>query len=154
MTNLSQPSGSVRLSDLGELLAGLPVLFGFRPDRSLIVISLDGGRDRLGFRLRADLPALSLGRDDADYLADVLHRNASTRVLVVACSADLAYPLVGRGGGVAVGRMCVRPDSRCGDVLDTQNRRGWVEGLPPSAWRPSDIDVFGDDDEEEAVELG
>jgi Domain of unknown function (DUF4192) len=90
MTNLSQPSQPVRLSDLGELLAGLSVFFGFRPDRSLIAISLDGDRDRLGFRLRADLPAVSLGWDDADYLADVLRRNASTRVLVVACSDDPA----------------------------------------------------------------
>lgn len=89
MTNTSPPP-AVRISDLGDLLAGLPVLFGFQPERSLIVISVDGDRGRLGFRLRADLPEVSLRREDADYLAAVLRRNAATRVLVVACSDDPA----------------------------------------------------------------
>lgn len=92
MTNISQPprSATVRISDVGDLVAGLPVLFGFRPERSLIVISLDGDRGRVGFRLRADLPLVRLRPDDADYLAHVMRRNAASRVIVVACSDDPA----------------------------------------------------------------
>jgi Domain of unknown function (DUF4192) len=43
MTDVSQePLGQpVRVSDLGDLLAGLPVLFGFRPTDSLVAICLE-----------------------------------------------------------------------------------------------------------------
>ena len=47
----------VRLGALGELAAALPVLIGFRPRESLLVVSLRGrDRHRLGLTARVDLP--------------------------------------------------------------------------------------------------
>lgn len=88
MTNTSQPSlsAAVRITDMADMLAGLPVLFGFRPERSLILLSLDGDRGRVGFRLRVDLPPVELAEEVADYLVAVLDRNSATRVLLIACS--------------------------------------------------------------------
>lgn len=98
MTSISQPASTppVRISSLADLLAGLPVLFGFRPDRSLIVLSLEGARGAVGFRLRVDLPSAGLGDQAADYLAAVLRRNGAGRVVVIACSDDpaVADPVV------------------------------------------------------------
>jgi hypothetical protein len=98
MTKISpEPlAGPTRITDLGELLAGLPVLFGFRPTDSLVVICLEGGRGSVGFRLRVDLPPPDLCDQLADYLRDVLRRNGATDVIVVACSnaPDVADPAV------------------------------------------------------------
>ncbi len=89
-------AGPVRITDLGELLAGLQVLFGFRPTDSLVVICLEGDRGSVGFRLRVDLPPPDLCDQLAEYLRDVLLRNAATDVIVVACSdvPAVADPLV------------------------------------------------------------
>ena len=121
MTNLSPVplADPVRITDLGELLAGLPVLFGFRPERSLVVVCLEGRRGRVGFRLRVDLPPADLCDQVADYLVDVLRRNDARSVIVVACSADpgSADPAVSavcrrlRSAGVEV-RDAVRCDGR------------------------------------------
>jgi Domain of unknown function (DUF4192) len=119
MTNLSRASQAepVRVADLGDLLAGLPVLFGFRPTDSLIVICLEDPRGRVGFRLRADLPPPDHCEQVADYLVEVLRRNAAEVVLVVACSDDpeaadtVVTTLVGRlrSAGIEV-REAVRCD--------------------------------------------
>ena len=45
-----------RLSSPGEILAVLPSLCGFRPDESLVLMSLRGKRKRLGLTARVDLP--------------------------------------------------------------------------------------------------
>ena len=45
-----------RLSSPGEILAVLPSLCGFRPDESLVMLSLQGPRKRLGLTARVDLP--------------------------------------------------------------------------------------------------
>lgn len=81
---------------MGELLAGLPALFGFAPRESLIAVSLEGDRHRLGFRLRIDLPPPEHHRHVADYLSAVLERNKAGVVLLVACSDTpvLADPLM------------------------------------------------------------
>src|SRR3712207_3632926 len=45
-----------RLSSPGEILAVLPSLCGFRPQESLVLMSLRGQRQRLGLTARVDLP--------------------------------------------------------------------------------------------------
>jgi hypothetical protein len=121
MTNLSQAPQAepVRVADLGDLLAGLPVLFGFRPTDSLIVVCLEQPRGRVGFRLRADLPPPDHAEQVADYLVEVLRHNAAEIVLVVACSDDpeaadpVVAALVGRLGSAAIElRDAVRCDGR------------------------------------------
>ena len=119
MTNLSQDPliEPVRVAGLAELLAGLPVLFGFRPTDSLVVICLEEPRGRVGFRLRVDLPPPEQCEQLALHLVDVLRRNVAGVVLVVACSDEpvVADPavraLVGRlrSAGIQV-RDAVRCD--------------------------------------------
>ena len=46
----------VRLGALGDLVAALPHLLGFRPQESLIAVSLRGDRARVGLTARVDLP--------------------------------------------------------------------------------------------------
>ncbi|WP_300011161.1 DUF4192 domain-containing protein [Pseudonocardia sp.] len=56
-TDLPAPSTVLRMSDLGELIASVPVLIGFRPCESLVLIALGGAsRRRIGLTLRIDLP--------------------------------------------------------------------------------------------------
>lgn len=62
----------VRLSDPGEIAAGLPALLGFRPRESVVLLSLTGpGGGRVGLTVRADVPR----RDDAVATADLLARS-------------------------------------------------------------------------------
>ncbi|HYJ67164.1 MAG TPA: DUF4192 domain-containing protein [Nocardioidaceae bacterium] len=145
MTKISpEPlAAPVRITDLGELLAGLPVFFGFRPTDSMVVICLEGGRGSVGFRLRVDLPPADLCDQLADYLCDVLRRNDATDVIIVACSdaPDVADPAVAalrrrfRSAGIDV-----REAVRCTD------RRFWsyVCDDPvccPPEGRPFDADA-------------
>ena len=51
----SSSATPIRVSQPSELVAGLPALFGFRPRHSLLFLALDGPRNRLGFRARADV---------------------------------------------------------------------------------------------------
>jgi len=86
----------IRASSIAEMLGTLPVLFGFHPEESLVVVALDGPRSRAGFRMRVDL----LPTEDHDLLAcqvaDVLRSQHTDSVLLVAYSADptLADPLI------------------------------------------------------------
>ena len=43
--------------DIPDLINTLPVLFGFTPEDSLVAIGTYGPRNRLGFRMRVDMPA-------------------------------------------------------------------------------------------------
>jgi hypothetical protein len=65
----------VRISDPGEIAAGLPQLLGFRPVESVVVISLRGpsGR-RVGLTVRADIPPA----EHAGALARALTRSIRT----------------------------------------------------------------------------
>jgi hypothetical protein len=48
---------TVRLSDPGEIAAGIPHLLGFRPRESVVLVSLTGpGGSRVGLTVRADIP--------------------------------------------------------------------------------------------------
>ena len=55
---------SIHISDLGDLVAGLPTLLGFHP-RGLVVVSVAG--DRLGMLMRIDLPPAPADGDDHDH---------------------------------------------------------------------------------------
>ena len=43
--------------DIPDLINTLPALFGFMPEDSIVAISTYGPRQRLGFRMRMDMPA-------------------------------------------------------------------------------------------------
>jgi len=144
MTDVSQEplAQPVRVADLGDLLAGLPVLFGFRPTDSLVAICIEEPRGRVGFRLRVDLPPPDHVGQAADHLLGVLRRNAAEVVLVVACSdqPSVADPMVTamverlRSAGVQV-RDAVRCDGSRYWSYDsfTAGFRYW---LPPAKTTP------------------
>lgn len=53
---MSRPAALPRLSGPGELVAALPVLCGFAPAESLVVVCLQGAGPRVGLTVRLDLP--------------------------------------------------------------------------------------------------
>jgi hypothetical protein len=100
----------VRISDPGEIAASLPALLGFRPQESVVLISLTGsGAGRVGLTVRGDLPPA----DGAAAAADVLTRSVRTdrpaAVLLAVVSEAPDVPEGGRAG---------------------QRRDGGVPGLP------------------------
>ena len=86
----------IKISGAAGLLAVVPVLIGFHPGNSLVVMGMQGPRRRLGPMMRVDLPA----PEDADTLIDYLVRQAARHVEQVAvfCYSDLpsAHGLLAR----------------------------------------------------------
>ncbi len=62
------PGGVVRVGSPRELLAVVPLLLGFTPEASLVVIGIAPPRDRVRVTLRYDLP----DPPDADLAADII----------------------------------------------------------------------------------
>lgn len=74
--------------DVPDLLGLLPILFGFVPEESIIAISVDGPRSRLGFRLRMDMPAAA-ERDEVSRLVQWhLQRHSAEAVILVILAED------------------------------------------------------------------
>jgi hypothetical protein len=72
-----EPRYEVRLSDPGEIAAGLPQLLGFRPRESVVLIGLGGpSGGRVGLTVRADIPP---PRDAAALAAEIAARAAVDR---------------------------------------------------------------------------
>jgi len=83
---------SVRIGALGDLVAALPHLIGFRPEESLLAVSLRGSRSRVGLTARVDLPPA--GAEDA--VLDVLVRSMLTdhpRQVVLVVVSEFPDPL-------------------------------------------------------------
>lgn len=72
------------------MLGALPVLFGFHPAESLVVVLLEGLRQRMTFGMRLDLPPPEHADAVACQVADVLRAHAATAALVVACTTQAA----------------------------------------------------------------
>jgi hypothetical protein len=92
--------GRVRLSSPGELIAALPVLIGFHPEDSLVLVGMAGPelRGRVGLTVRVDLPS---GRD--------VRRVCTDAVSVLAGSGpDRAVAVVVRGRPSAAPRRARR----------------------------------------------
>jgi hypothetical protein len=69
------PQYLVRMSDPGEIAAGLPYLLGFRPAESVVLVALGGpSGGRVGLTVRADLPPA----EDAAGVAEVVARGVAT----------------------------------------------------------------------------
>jgi hypothetical protein len=90
------PETSVlRVREPGELIAAVPVLLGFHPRRSLVLIATGGASGRrLGLTLRVDLPspqhAASVGAEAVQSL--LLDAPTGAAVMVVADSAGTGPP--------------------------------------------------------------
>ena len=94
MTSLSSRPVA-RLSSPGDIVATVPVLCGFPPQDSVVVLSLRGARRRVGLTVRLDLPAATAERAAAKVLAErVAHDGAAAAVVVVYSDLDRAPGLV------------------------------------------------------------
>ena len=82
--------------DIPDLINTLPTLFGFTPDESIIAIATFGPRNRLGFRLRMDMPAMRhVGQAAGQIVAHLAHQGAEGAiVLAVTTQTRVAAKLV------------------------------------------------------------
>jgi hypothetical protein len=95
---------AVHIGDPGELAAGLPQLLGYRPQESVVLVSLGGeSGHRVGLTQRVDLPPA----EHAAELAAVLARNLviddprAAVAFVVSEEPDEPVPLLSADGGCA-----------------------------------------------------
>lgn len=85
----------VRLADTSALIAAIPVLLGFHPRESLVLIATGGGAGRrLGLTLRADLPP----PDDVELAAE-----AAARGLMLDTPAGAAVVVIASRGATSGG---------------------------------------------------
>jgi hypothetical protein len=85
----------VRIDDSGELAAALPVLVGFRPRESVVLVAL-GGRtgNRIGLTARVDIPSVQHARRLSAALAERFdHEKPDAAVLAVVSEAPDVVPL-------------------------------------------------------------
>lgn len=82
--------------DIPDLINTLPTLFGFTPEDSVIAIATFGPRNRLGFRLRMDMPAMEhVGLAARQVVAHLAHQGAEGAiVLAVTDQTGVAAQLV------------------------------------------------------------
>lgn len=77
-----------RLTTPGEIVATVPLLCGYPPTDSVVVLSLRGPRHRLGLTIRLDLPLPGLAEQAAEALAErVAHDGGRSAVVVVYAAA-------------------------------------------------------------------
>jgi hypothetical protein len=102
-----RPPVRVRAGSGADLLALVPHLLGFYPERSLVVLGLGGKRVTVRVAFRYDLPDpadAELAADIADHAASVLRREHLTTALLVGYGpAALAESTVATAMGVLVG---------------------------------------------------
>lgn len=90
-----------RLGSPNEIVAAIPLLCGFVPTESLVVLSLRGPRKRIGLTMRFDLDWCDATEHAAQEIAErLVHDGASTAVLVLYSGA----PDPEDGGGPAESR--------------------------------------------------
>jgi hypothetical protein len=86
------PRPVVRLSSPPQVVDALPVLLGFRPSESLVLLSLVAGGKRLGLTVRADLEDCWRDDDFASRTAGALARNGAEAALLVVVTDEGVDP--------------------------------------------------------------
>ena len=81
MTTSARPL--VRLTSPGDIAAAVPHLCGYVPTESLVVLSLRGGRARVGLTMRFDLPVEEGDPELADLAAVRLAADGARRAVAV-----------------------------------------------------------------------
>lgn len=79
---------ALTVTSLGDILGILGVLFGYRPQESLVVLSLQKGRSRLGFGARVDMPSAASAHEIAAMLSHHMRRQRVEAAMVFGLSAD------------------------------------------------------------------
>lgn len=67
-----------------DLLGAVPTLFGFHPENSLIAVATHGPRNRLGFRLRLDMPEANHVNEAAEIITHHLIAQNTEGVILIA----------------------------------------------------------------------
>jgi hypothetical protein len=82
--------------DIPDLINTLPTLFGFTPEDSLVAIGTYGPRQRMGFRLRMDMPAREhVGRAAGQVVTHLTNQQAEGAIIIaVTHRTDVAAQLV------------------------------------------------------------
>lgn len=78
----------LRLTDPGSIVAAVPVITGYRPAQSLVVLSLRPPRKRLGLTMRADLAGCVEDPGFVDDAVDAIVRDGAVAAVVVVFSED------------------------------------------------------------------
>lgn len=122
----SGPGATVlRLADAGAVLAAVPVLIGFHPQDSLVLVGIGGpeGAGRVGLTLRIDLPAPHAVRRVCDEAVSVLSGDGPAQAVAVVVR--------GTGRGDTAGRRVPRRTRR--DVAVAVRRALGRAGIVPLA---------------------
>lgn len=131
---------AVRLTDPGEVAAAVPQLLGFRPEESLVVISLQGPDAlRVGLTLRVDLPPEGHGEPLAEHVVQTLrrHRPAGVVAVLVTEAPDGPGPdLPQRELLHALTRALARAALPLHDALLVRDGRWWSYDCPRPCCMP------------------
>jgi hypothetical protein len=86
----------VKLRSPADIIDAIPYLVGFEPHRSLVVLSLQGPRSRLGLTARIDLPGASSATACARNFVGYLKRDGAAQAIIVLYppSGGLSHPSV------------------------------------------------------------
>ncbi|MEX2289461.1 MAG: DUF4192 domain-containing protein [Mycobacteriales bacterium] len=101
MTSLSSRPVA-RLSSPGDIVATIPILCGFPPQDSVVLLSLRGRRRRLGLTVRLDLPPPELESQGATMLIERVVQDGASAAVVVIFGASRRPVLVDLLGAACV----------------------------------------------------
>lgn len=122
-----------RLTSPGEIAALVPVLCGFVPHESLVVVSLRGARKQVGMTMRFDLDwACDGGSGAAEEVAGRLALDGAERVVLVVLSDVTPDEMAGGEGGLAwsglvdeIGAACEARGAKVAEALLVRQGRWW-----------------------------
>lgn len=122
------PSAPVaRLSSPGEIAAAVPLLCGFVPHESLVVVSLKGRRSRVGLTMRVDLPPDEHEPALVEQMVERLRFDRARKAVVVVFTeaADSAGGLPRAGLVQALAGQLERAGVRPTDQILVRSGRWW-----------------------------
>lgn len=127
-----------RLSSPGEIVALVPVLCGFAPTESLVVVSLRGARKRVGLTMRFDLPwVLADVGAAAQEVAARLHLDGAAQAVLVVFTDDEG-PLVRSEVVAAVEQACQPQGIALNEALLVRDDTWWSYVCDDPACCPPD----------------
>ena len=136
MPTASSSPPVARLRTPGELLAAVPLLCGFVPAASLVLLCLHGPRRHLVLTARVDLPPPGCERALAEQLADTVLRAGADEVVLSAWS-DVEEERPHADVVREVARACERAGVVLSDALLVRGGRWWSYLCDEEACCPS-----------------
>jgi hypothetical protein len=132
------PPYKVSLSDPGEIAAALPLLLGFRPRESVVLVSLTGPRGvRVGLTVRGDIPPPEYAALVADELVrSVLTAQPEAVLLLVVSEEPLLGELPHRALVHEVTLALHREGLPMRDAMLVGAQRWWSYDCPSACCRP------------------